>query len=138
MRAGFYAGDPDFVRYLTEVRKHVGMMTPGPVQSAAVVALDDDSHVDVQRARYAERLSFFAAVLTAAGYPCGPPGGGFYLWAEVPGGDAWAAAADLARRGGLVVAPGEFFGPQGASRLRVALVQGLDRLRLVADRLQDG
>jgi succinyldiaminopimelate transaminase len=138
LRAGFYAGDPDLVRYLSEVRKHVGMMTPGPVQAAAVVALADDVHVDEQRARYAERLSFFADVLTAAGYPCARPGGGFYLWAEVPGGDAWAAAADLAHRGGLVVAPGEFFGPQGASRLRVALVQGLDRLRLVAERLQMG
>jgi succinyldiaminopimelate transaminase len=136
LRAGFYAGDPDLVRYLSEVRKHVGMMTPGPVQAAATVALGDDRHVDDQRARYAERLSFFAEVLTAAGYPCAPPGGGFYLWAEVPDDDAWAAAADLARRGGLVVAPGEFFGSQGASRLRVALVHGLDRLRVVADRLR--
>jgi aminotransferase len=86
-------------------------------------------------ARYAERLSFFSEVLTAAGYPCAPPGGSFYLWAEVPDGDAWTAAADLARRGGLVVAPGEFFGPHGASRLRVAMVRPLESLRLVADRL---
>ncbi|HEV3400286.1 MAG TPA: aminotransferase class I/II-fold pyridoxal phosphate-dependent enzyme [Acidimicrobiales bacterium] len=136
LRAGFYAGDPELVRYLSEVRKHVGMMTPGPVQAAAVVALGDDAHVDEQRTRYAERLSFFAEVLTDAGYPCEPPGGSFYLWAEVPGGDAWAAATDLARRGGLVVAPGEFFGPQGATRLRVALVKDMDRLRLVADRLK--
>ena len=136
LRAGFYAGDPDLVRYLSEVRKHVGMMTPGPVQAAAAAALGDDAHVDAQRARYAERLSFFAEVLTAAGYPCTLPGGSFYLWAEVPHGDAWAAAADLARRGGLVVAPGEFFGPSGADRLRAAMVKPLESLRLVADRLQ--
>ena len=137
LRAGFYAGDPDLVRYLSEVRKHVGMMTPGPVQAAATVALGDDAHVDDQRARYAERLSLFAEVLTAAGYPCSPPAGSFYLWAEVPGGDAWAAAADLARRGGLVVAPGEFFGPRGADRLRVAVVKPLRDLHLVANRLRD-
>lgn len=135
LRTGFYAGDPELVRYLSEVRKHVGMMTPGPVQAAAVIALGDDDHVDEQRARYAERLSFFVEVLTAAGYPCALPGGSFYLWPAVPGGDAWSAADDLARRGGVVVAPGEFFGPQGADRLRVALVKGLDRLRLVSDRL---
>ena len=42
-RAGFYVGDPDLVDYLREVRKHAGLMVPGPVQAAAVVALDDDA-----------------------------------------------------------------------------------------------
>ena len=32
-RVGFYAGDPDLVEYLSEVRKHAGFMVPGPVQS---------------------------------------------------------------------------------------------------------
>ena len=135
LRTGFYAGDPELVRYLGEVRKHVGMMTPGPVQAAAVVALDDDVHVDEQRARYAERLSFFAGVLRHAGLRCEHPGGGFYLWAEAPGGDSWATATDLARRGGVIVAPGDFYGPRGAGWLRVAVVHPLERLRLVADRL---
>ncbi len=55
-RLGFYAGDPELVRYLREVRKHVGMMVPGPVQAAGVVALDDDDHVERQRAVYRRRL----------------------------------------------------------------------------------
>ncbi|MFN2608516.1 MAG: aminotransferase class I/II-fold pyridoxal phosphate-dependent enzyme [Acidimicrobiales bacterium] len=135
LRAGFFAGDPDLVHYLAEVRKHVGLMTPGPVQAAATVALADDAHVEAQRARYRERLTFLAGVLTEAGYPCRLPGGGFYLWPKAPGGDAWAAAHDLARRGGLVVAPGDFYGPAGRAHLRVALVQPMDRLHLVADRL---
>ncbi|MGI9033475.1 MAG: aminotransferase class I/II-fold pyridoxal phosphate-dependent enzyme [Acidimicrobiales bacterium] len=135
LRAGFYTGDPEIVGYLAEVRKHVGMMMPGPVQAAAAVALDDDASVDQQRARYLERLAYLGAVLTEAGYPVALPGGGFYLWAKAPGGDAWAAAEDLARRGGVVVSPGELYGPQGRDRLRVAAVQPLERLRLVADRL---
>jgi succinyldiaminopimelate transaminase len=135
LRAGFFAGDPDLVHYLAEVRKHVGMMVPGPVQAAAVVALGDDRHVDEQRARYLERMDFFAAVLAAAGLECGVPGGSFYLWAAAPGGDAWAGATDLARRGGLVTSPGEFYGAAGAGFLRVAMVAPMDRLGLVADRL---
>ncbi len=55
-RAGFYAGDPDLVHYLSEVRKHAGFMVPGPVQAAAVAAFGDDAHVDEQRARYQGRL----------------------------------------------------------------------------------
>ena len=52
-RAGFVAGDPALVARLLEVRKHAGMIVPAPVQAAMVAALNDDAHVDVQRARYA-------------------------------------------------------------------------------------
>ena len=81
LRVGFYAGDPDLVHYLSEVRKHAGFMVPGPVQAAAAVALDDDAHVDVQRERYLERLWYFADVLRAEGAKVDLPGGSFYLWA---------------------------------------------------------
>ena len=56
VRVGFYAGDAELVTYLQEVRKHVGMMVPGPAQAAGVAALDDDEHVEVQRDRYRRRL----------------------------------------------------------------------------------
>ena len=45
VRVGFYAGDADLVDYLQEVRKHAGLMVPGPAQAAGVAALDDDEHV---------------------------------------------------------------------------------------------
>lgn len=138
LRVGFYAGDPDLVHYLAEVRKHAGFMVPGPVQAAAVVALDDDAHVDEQRERYLERLWFFADVLRAEGAEVDLPGGSFYLWAAVPGGDAWAFTRDLAARGGVLVSPGDLYGPAGAGHVRVALVQPMDRLRLVAGRLGPG
>ena len=38
--------------------------------------------------------------------------------------------------GGVLVAPGEFYGEAGEGYVRVALVQPMDRLRLVADRLR--
>ena len=80
-RAGFYAGDTDLVQYLREVRKHGGLMVPGPVQAAAVAAFDDQQHVDVQREIYRERLELGLALLRAAGADVELPGGGFYLWA---------------------------------------------------------
>ena len=61
LRVGFYAGDAELVEYLKEVRKHVGMLVPGPAQAAGVVALDDDAHVAVQRDRYRERLDVLGA-----------------------------------------------------------------------------
>ncbi len=137
VRAGWYAGDEDLVGYLLDVRRHAGLMVPGPVQAAAVVALDDDAHVDAQRARYLERLAFLAGVLTDAGLPVGLPAGGFYLWVPVPVAyaDGWALCEDLADRAGLLVSPGELYGERGRGHVRVAVVQPMDRLALVAERL---
>jgi aspartate/methionine/tyrosine aminotransferase len=134
-RIGFYAGDAGLVHYLREVRKHAGLMPPGPVQAAAVVALDDDEHVEVQRVRYLARMRRLVDVLAAAGYPAELPDGAFYLWFEVPGGDAWAAARDLAEQAGIVVSPGEFYGEHSAGYVRVAAVQPDDRIELAASRV---
>ena len=139
-RVGFYAGDPDLVHYLSEVRKHAGLMVPGPVQAAAVVALSDQGHVEEQRERYRGRLERFAKVLAAVGTPATLPGGGFYLWPRAPettdGRDpAWALTERLAADGGALVSPGEFYGAAAAAHVRVALVAPDDRLELVARRL---
>ena len=135
VRAGFYAGDGDLVHYLSELRKHAGFMVPGPVQAAAIAAWNDQAHVDAQREVYRERLERFRVVLGALGIDAPMPGGAFYLWAEAPEGDAWGLVERLAREGGAIVSPGEFYGPDGASFVRVALVQPDDRLELVARRL---
>lgn len=134
-RVGFYAGDPDLVRYLSEVRKHVGMMVPGPVQAAAVAALGDQAHVDEQRQRYRQRLERMRAILDALGVEAPMPEGGFYLWAPAPDGDAWGFAEQLAVEGGALVSPGDLYGDAGAGYIRVALVQPMERIDLVAERL---
>ncbi|MGH9067596.1 MAG: aminotransferase class I/II-fold pyridoxal phosphate-dependent enzyme [Acidimicrobiales bacterium] len=166
-RAGFYAGDPELVGYLSEVRKHAGLMVPGPVQAAAAAALDDDGHVYAQRARYHERLARFAEILGGLGLDVELPAGGFYLWAGLPVGPspagpppgrpeapapapalsqeqaggpaaespAWVWTEALASAGGVLVSPGDLYGPGGAHRLRVAMVTPMERLELVADRL---
>jgi succinyldiaminopimelate transaminase len=135
VRAGFYAGDPDLVHYLSEVRKHAGFMVPGPVQAAGVVAFGDDRHVEEQRDRYRRRLELLARVLTAAGIDCPLPAGAFYLWVHAPGGDAWGLARRLAAEAGAVVSPGEFYGPAGADHVRIAVVHPDEKIELVARRL---
>ena len=134
-RAGFYAGDADLVRYLSEVRKHVGLMVPGPIQAAAAVALADQTHVDEQRERYRQRLERMRVILTALGVDAPMPDGGFYLWAPAPNRDAWAFAEQLAVEGGALVSPGDIYGDAGAGYIRVAMVQPTERIELVAQRL---
>jgi aspartate/methionine/tyrosine aminotransferase len=139
VRAGFFAGDGALVGYLRDVRQHAGMMVPGPVQAAAAAAWSDDAHVDAQRARYGERLELLAAALSGAGCPTSLPAGSFYLWPAVPARwtDAWAMAEDLAKVAGMLVSPGDLYGPDGAGHVRIAVVQPTERLVLVAERLAE-
>ena len=135
LRLGWYAGDPDLVHYLSEVRKHVGMMVPGPVQLAGAAALADQDHVERQRTRYRRRLERMQEILAGLGVDAPLPAGGFYLWAEAPEGDAWGFAARLAAEGGVLVSPGDIYGAAGVGRVRIAMVQSDERLELVAARL---
>ena len=134
VRVGFYAGDAEIVEYLKEVRKHVGMLVPGPAQAAAVVALADDDHVAVQRDRYLRRLESLSKVLSRwSGIDIALPAGGFYLWFDA--GDGWDFAERLAGEGGALISPGDFYGAGGAQNVRAAVVQPDERIELVARRL---
>lgn len=134
VRVGFYAGDAEIVDYLKEVRKHAGFMVPGPAQAAGVAALDDDEHVSAQRHLYKSRLEFMAGTLSKwSGLDIGLPDGGFYLWFDAN--DAWEFTERLAREGGALVSPGDFYGSGGSRHVRVAVVQPDARLQLVARRL---
>ena len=56
-RSGFYAGDPDLVHYLREVRKHGGFMVPGPVQAAAAAACFSEVALSQQMQGSSERFN---------------------------------------------------------------------------------
>lgn len=134
LRVGAYAGDAELVSYVSEIRKHVGLMVPGPAQAAGVAALDDDQHVHEQRATYLRRLTIMASTFERwSGLSVGLPDGGFYLWFRV--GDAWAFAERVAREGGALVSPGDLYGVQGREYVRVAVVQNDEALHRVAERL---
>ena len=135
IRSGFYAGDAALMEFLLEVRKHAGLMTPGPVLAAAAVALGDDAHVAVQRERYLERLRRLREIVRALGVDVGLPGGGFYLWVPAPDGDDWALAERMAAEAGVLGSPGEFYGEAGRGHVRLAAVAPMERLALAAERL---
>lgn len=132
-RFGFAAGDPAVIARLLEVRKHAGMMVPGPVQAAAVAALGDDGHVIAQRAVYRARRELLVPALTEAGFRIDESAAGLYLWAtrDEP---CWATVEWLAERG-ILVAPGEFYGAAGSKHVRVALTATDERVEAAAERL---
>ncbi|WP_159806291.1 succinyldiaminopimelate transaminase [Cellulomonas citrea] len=132
-RAAFVAGDRALVGRLLELRKHAGLIVPGPVQDAMVAALGDDEHVAAQRERYRRRRQVLRAAFEQAGYVVDGSAAGLYLWVRPEGvQDCWATVRDLAQLG-ILVAPGEFYGD--SRHVRVALTATDERIGQAAARL---
>ncbi len=132
-RFGFVVGDPGIVARLLEIRKHSGFMVPTPVQVAATAAYQDDAHVDAQRAVYRRRREQLLPALQAAGFRVDDSAAGLYLWAT-RGQRCMDTVEWLAERG-ILVAPGDFYGPAGAEHIRVAITASDERVHTASQRL---
>ncbi|GAA3054080.1 bifunctional succinyldiaminopimelate transaminase/glutamate-prephenate aminotransferase [Streptomyces glomeratus] len=132
-RAAFLAGDPEVLGPLLEIRKHGGMMTPAPTQAAVVAALGDDTHVREQRERYAARRTALREALLGHGFRIEHSEASLYLWATRDE-SCWETVSHLAGLG-ILVAPGDFYGPAGERFVRVALTATDERIRAAVQRL---
>jgi succinyldiaminopimelate transaminase len=132
-RAGFVAGDRALIAELLAVRKHAGMMMPTPVQGAMVAALDDDAHERDQREHYARRRDALMPAVKSAGFDVDHSEAGLYIWAT-RGEPCRDTVGWLAQRG-ILVAPGEFYGPRGALHVRIALTATDERIDAAVERL---
>lgn len=165
-RAGWICGDESLVQDLLALRRHAGLMVPGPIQSAMVASLDDDHVASVQRGRYGRRRAVLREAVERAGFRVDDSTGGLYLWATRDAGDQSFAAGQLAAgqpatsgsaagqpttsgsaetcrdlvdwfaERGILVAPGEFYGPKGVRHVRIGLTASDEAIEVAADRLR--
>lgn len=132
-RAGWLAGDGALIQELLGIRRHAGLMNPGPIQSAMVAALEEDGHEVLQKQLYRERRELLKAALLQAGFDIEYSDGGLYLWAT-QGRDGRETVTELADKG-ILVAPGDFYGPKGKNFVRVGLTATDERIEAAARRL---
>jgi aspartate/methionine/tyrosine aminotransferase len=83
-RAGFIAGDPNLLKLHTRARANFGLANPLPIQKAAIVAWNDDTHVEKRRKIFEERLNVLAPFLVNKGLLMEIPKATFYLWCKIP------------------------------------------------------
>ena len=133
-RAAFLVGDPAVLGPLLQIRKHGGMMTPAPTQAAMIAALGDDTHVHTQRERYAARRAALREALVGHGFRIEHSEAGLYLWATREE-SCWDTVAHLAGLG-ILVAPGDFYGPAGERFVRVAITAADERVEAAVARLR--
>jgi succinyldiaminopimelate transaminase len=132
-RAGLLSGDPALVRRIWDVRRHLGLLVPGPVQAAMAAALADDAHVDAQRERYRARRELLTGAVRAAGLRIDHSEAGLYVWATRDE-DCWTTIDWLAGLG-IVAAPGSFYGPAGSRHVRFALTATDEWIAAAVERL---
>jgi succinyldiaminopimelate transaminase len=132
-RAGLLSGDPALVRRVWEVRRHLGLLVPGPVQDAMTAALDDDAHVETQRERYRARRARLLDAVRATGARVDHSEAGLYLWITRDE-DCWTTIDWLAGLG-IVGGPGTFYGPAGSRHVRLALTATDERIDQAVRRL---
>ncbi|MEU8485091.1 bifunctional succinyldiaminopimelate transaminase/glutamate-prephenate aminotransferase [Streptomyces sp. NPDC048641] len=132
-RAAFLTGDAAVLGDLLQIRKHGGMMTSAPTQAAVVAALGDDEHVQEQRGRYAARRAVLRDALVEHGFRIEHSEASLYLWATRDE-SCWDTVAHLAELG-ILVAPGDFYGPAGDRFVRVALTASDERVAAAVERL---
>jgi succinyldiaminopimelate transaminase len=125
-RSGFVAAPPEVISALKAYRPTVGTAPQEFVQRASVVAWNDERHVEETRARYAAKREVMIPAIERAGWEIVASEATMYLWVVGPDPDAL-----LAR--GIIVSPGEMFGPSGEGYIRFALVPTLDECRRAAD-----
>jgi len=132
-RCAFVAGDRAVVAELLAVRKNLGLQMPGPQQRVMAAVLADDRHSEEQHARYAARRARLKVALERAGFTIEHSEASLYLWAT-RGEPCWDTVAALAEVG-VLVAPGEFYGPAGARHVRIAFTATDERVVAAAARL---
>lgn len=120
-RAAFAAGDRRLVAGLVNVRKTAGLSLSAPIMAAMTAALSAASDGDVvaQRERYRRRRERLLPAVEAWGLRVDGSDAGLYLWATA-GESCWTTLGRLADAG-VLAAPGEFYGPGGADRVRISL-----------------
>jgi N-succinyldiaminopimelate aminotransferase len=140
LRSGFVAGTPNLIAPFLLYRTYHGCAMPIPTQRASIAAWNDDAHVVGNRALYREKFDRVLPILADA-LPAERPGGGFYLWLEVPGDDV-AFTAGLFERQNVTVVPGSFLardggaGNPGAGRVRISLVASVAECVTAAERIR--
>jgi len=129
-RSGFVAGPAEIVAALKSYRPTVGTAPQEFVQRASVVAWNDERHVADTRARYRAKRDVMIPAIESRGWEIVASEATMYLWVVGPD------PAELLERG-VIVSPGEMFGPSGKGYVRFALVPTLEECERAAEILQE-
>ena len=137
-RIGFAVGHAEVIAALARVKESVdsGVFTALQEVAARALARGADELLAEVMAPYAERRRVIVAALEAAGVEVFPAQATFYVWARVPGDEtSLAFCTRVLEERGVVLTPGNGFGPGGEGWFRISLTAPDERVAEAAGRL---
>lgn len=138
-RIGYIVGNPDIIAAIKRLKSNLDYGVFLPIQKAAIAALrDTSSFSDNLRETYKKRRDLLVNGLAEVGWKVDSPKASMFIWAKVPRGfTSTEFTYRLIDEAGIVVTPGNAFGPSGEGYVRIGLVQNEETLKIVVQRLKD-
>jgi aspartate aminotransferase len=130
-RIGYIIAPPDIAEALKKVNYHLIACPPTPTQYACLAAVQGPQDFTKEMvAAFKERRDLVVKLLRdVPGFSIVPPHGAFYAF---PGYDVKMKSEELCLRlleAGVVLVPGDAFGPNGAGHLRMSFATSTDNIR---------
>ncbi|TLD86298.1 succinyldiaminopimelate transaminase [Helicobacter sp. MIT 05-5294] len=106
LRSGFIAGDSTILKPYLQYRTYVGCASPLPLQAAATLAWNEETHTEFSRAQYAKNLRLAYEILSSKIPNLRIPEETFYVWLPVSNDLEWTK--NLLAKENILVLPGSF------------------------------
>lgn len=138
-RLGFAVGNPQIIKTLHDYRTNVGYGTPSFIQEGGAFALNHAERLlpDIVKT-YKKRRDIVVNGFRSLGWKIEEPLATLYVWLPTPKGfSSMTWIRHLMDKAGVVVTPGNAFGPGGEGFFRVSLVSPEKVLKQALDRLKE-
>jgi LL-diaminopimelate aminotransferase len=138
-RIGYVVGNADIIRPLAVVKSNIDYGVFLPVQEMAIAALEADRKGEYPNRTselYQRRRDVLVSELRKIGWDVPSPKATMFVWAPIPAG--WTSrdfVYEVLERAGVVLIPGDVFGPEGEGYVRIGLVQDEETLAEAAKRI---
>jgi LL-diaminopimelate aminotransferase len=134
-RISFALGNKDIIKQLKTLKSHLDYGVFLPVQKAAIAALTGPQEcVRNTMLTYQRRRDVLVESFMGAGWCIPKSEATMFVWAPIPSkySSSVEFTFDLLDRTGIIVVPGSSFGSNGEGFVRLALVQGEERIKKAA------
>ncbi|MEY3298381.1 MAG: LL-diaminopimelate aminotransferase, partial [Cyanobacteriota bacterium] len=137
-RVGFVVGNSQVIQGLRTLKTNLDYGIFSALQRAAETALSlPDHYLHEVQERYSTRRDFLIKEFASLGWTVDRPQATMYLWVPCPlDSTSTDFALSVLQETGVVVTPGNAFGPGGEGYVRVSLIADCDRLGEAMDRIR--
>ncbi|VDG97754.1 LL-diaminopimelate aminotransferase [Lysinibacillus sphaericus] len=138
-RIGYVVGNKEIIKALSVLKSNTDTGQFTPIQKAAAFALNSDqSCVTAHNGIYEERMAVVLDGLSSIGIQVEPPKGSLFVWAPVPKGfTSTEFVTSVLEKTGVIVTPGNAFGPGGEGYFRISLSVPNERLFEAIHRIKE-